>query len=130
MTKEAEQLEKLMHNLQCTEAEARDIIAYDKAVDKGEKTAYDLPQDKAEVARKFAHTGTRKSPTVYKFTKRERKPNATKAGIITELFKFLAENSDFATENVTILNKERQIGFKIGEETYELTLVQKRKPKN
>ena len=130
MTKEAEQLEKLMHNLQCTEAEARDIIACDKAVGNGEKTADDLPQDKAEVARKFAHTGTRKSPTVYKFTKRERKPNATKAGIIAELFKFLAENSDFATENVTILNKERQIGFKIGEETYELTLVQKRKPKN
>jgi len=130
MTKEAEQLEKLMHNLQCTEAEARDIIAYDKAVDKGEKTAYDLPQDKAEIARKFAHTGTRKNPTVYKFTKRERKPNATKAGIITELFKFLTENSDFATENVTIMNKERMIGFKIGEESYELTLVQKRKPKS
>lgn len=130
MTKEAEQLEKLMHSLQCTEAEARDVMAYDKAVEKGEKTAYDLPPDKAEVARKFAHTGTRKSPTVYKFTKRERKPNATKAGIITELFKFLAENSDFATENVTILNKERMIGFKIGEEIYELTLVQKRKPKS
>lgn len=130
MAKETEQLEKLMRNLQCSEAEARDILAYDKAVDKGEKTAYDLPQDKAEIARKFAHTGTRKNPTVYKFTKRERKPNATKAGIIAELFEFLTENSNFATETVTILNKERQIGFKIGEESYELTLVQKRKPKN
>jgi hypothetical protein len=27
------------------------------------------------------------------------------------------------------LNKERQIAFKIGEDNYELTLVQKRKPK-
>lgn len=116
MAKETEQLEKLMRNLQCSEAEARDILAYDKAVDKGEKTAYDLPQDKAEIARKFAHTGTRKNPTVYKFTKRERKPNATKAGIIAELFEFLTENSNFATETVTILNKERQISFKIGEE--------------
>ena len=130
MAKETEQLEKLMRNLQCSEAEARDILAYDKAVDKGEKNAYDLPQDKVEIARKFAHTGTRKNPTVYKFTKRERKPNATKAGIIAELFEFLTENSNFATETVTILNKERQIGFKIGEESYELTLVQKRKPKN
>ena len=130
MTKESEQLHRIMDNLQCSEQEARDILAYDKAVEKGEKTEYDLPQEKLEVARKFAHTGTRKNPTVYKFTKRERKPNATKAGIITELFKFLTENSDFATENVTILNKERMIGFKIGEESYEITLVQKRKPKN
>jgi hypothetical protein len=30
---------------------------------------------------------------------------------------------------VEITNKERQIAFKIGENAYELTLVQKRKPK-
>ena len=130
MSKESEQLNRIMSALKISEQEAREVMAYDKAVDKGEKTEYDLPQDKLEVARKFAHTGTRKNPTVYKFTKRERKPNATKAGIITELFKFLTENSDFATENVTIMNKERMIGFKIGEESYELTLVQKRKPKS
>lgn len=130
MSKESEQLNRIMTALKVSEQEARDIMAYDKAVDRGEKTEYDLPQEKLEVARKFAHTGTRKNPTVYKFTKRERKPNATKAGIIDELFKFLTENSDFATENVTIMNKERMIGFKIGEESYELTLVQKRKPKS
>jgi hypothetical protein len=28
------------------------------------------------------------------------------------------------------LNKERQIAFVVGENSYELTLVQKRKPKN
>ena len=105
-------------------------MEYDRKVDRGEKTEYDLPQDKIEVARKFAHTGTRKTPPAYKFTKRERKPNATKAGIIAELFTFMSENSEFSTENVTILNKERQISFQIGQETYELTLVQKRKPKN
>jgi hypothetical protein len=31
---------------------------------------------------------------------------------------------------VEILNKERQIGFKADGNAYELTLVQKRKPKN
>ena len=130
MSKESEQLNRLMSNLGISEQEAHEVMAYDKSVEKGESTEYDLSPDKLEVARKFAHTGTRKNPTVYKFTKRERKPNATKAGIIAELFKFLTENSDFATESVTILNKERMIGFKIGEESYELTLVQKRKPKN
>lgn len=130
MAKDAEQLARIMNGLKCSEAEAQEVLAYDKAVDKGEKTAFDLPQDKLEVARKFAHTGTRKAPTIYKFTKRERKPNATKAGIIAELFTFLTENSDFAVENAEITNKERQIAFKIGEDSFELTLVQKRKPKN
>ena len=88
-----------------------------------------MTPEQQKVAQKYAHAGTRKTPTAYKFTKRERKPNATKAGIIDELSKFLTEKSDFSTENVTILNKERQISFKIGDETYELTLVQKRKPK-
>ena len=51
------------------------------------------------------------------------------AGIIAELAKFLTENSENACENVEITNKERQIAFKIGENAYELTLIQKRKPK-
>jgi hypothetical protein len=32
-------------------------------------------------------------------------------------------------EMVEITNKERQIAFKVGENDYEFTLVQKRKPK-
>ena len=129
MTKETEQIKRIMQGLKCSEAEAKEVLAYDKAIEHGEKTAFDLPQDKLEVARKFAHTGTRKTPTVYKFAKRERKPNATKAGIIAELFTFLAENINFAVENAEITNKERQIAFRIGEDSFELTLVQKRKPK-
>jgi hypothetical protein len=42
----------------------------------------------------------------------------------------LSENSGFAVENAEITNKERQIAFQIGEDKFELTLVQKRKPKN
>lgn len=129
MAKDEEQLTRIMNGLKCSEEDAKEILAYDKAIDHGEKTEFDLPQDKLEVARKFAHTGTRKQPTLYKFTKRERKPNATKAGIIAELFTFLTENSDFAVENAEITNKERQIAFRIGENRFELTLVQKRQPK-
>lgn len=88
-----------------------------------------MSPEQNKIAQAFAKTGTRKSPTVYKFAKRERKPNATKGGIITELSQFLQEKSDFAVENLEILNKERQIAFEIGSEHFELTLVQKRKPK-
>lgn len=101
----------------------------DKAIDHDEKMDFDLPPDKLKVAQKQAHTGTRKTPTAFKFTKRERKPNATKGGLIAELAQFLSENSGFAVENLEITNKERQIAFEIGGEKFELTLVQKRKPK-
>lgn len=112
-----------------SEKEQQDLLAYDKAVERGEKTEYDLPADKAKTAQKFAHTGTRKAPTVYKFTPRQRKPNATKGGIIAELADFLEQNSQFNIENLVITNKERQIAFSIGEGDFELTLVQKRKKK-
>lgn len=108
------------------EAEAQSILEYDKAVEKGEKTAYDLDPEKEKIAKKYAHTGTRKQPTAYKFTTRQRKPNATKGGLIAELAEFLANRSQFSIENCTITNKERQISFTVGENSYELTLVQKR----
>lgn len=104
-------------------------MAYDKAVEADKKTEYDLPPEKAKIAQKFAHAGTRKQPTVYKFTTRQRKPNATKGGIIAELAEFLEKNSQFSIADLSITNKERQIAFSIGKDSFELTLVQKRKPK-
>ena len=118
-----------MTGLKISRAEAKKIYDYDCAVDRGEKTEYDLSPDKAKIAQKFAHAGTRKVPTAYKFTQRQRKPNATKGGIISELAEFFEKNSQFNIENLQITNKERQISFTIGEETFEVTLVQKRKPK-
>ena len=114
--------------------EIEDIIKSDEAIDKGERVYFDLDPEKEKEAKKFAKAGTRKAPTVYKLDnaegKRSRKENPTKAGIIAEIAKFLAENSENACENVEITNKERQIAFKICENCYEFTLVQKRKPKN
>ena len=118
-----------MAGLKCDRAEAEQVYEYDCKIDHDEKTEFDLPPDKLAIARKQAHTGTRKTPTAYKFTKRERKPNATKGGLISELANFLEKMSGFAVENLEITNKERQIAFEIGGEKYELTLVQKRKPK-
>lgn len=105
------------------------MYEYDKAVDRDEKTPYDATPEQLKVEREMARTGTRKTPTAFKFTKRERKPNATKGGLIAELAQFLSENSSFDVKNLEITNKERQIAFEIGGEKFELTLVQKRKPK-
>lgn len=120
---------RIMNGLKVDRAEAEEIYAYDNAVDHDEKTEFDATPAQLKVEREMARTGTRKTPTAYKFTKRERKPNATKGGIIAELAQFLSEMSDFEVKNLEITNKERQIAFEIGEEKFELTLVQKRKPK-
>lgn len=118
------QKEKLMRLLDITEAEAEDIIATDKAIDKGERVYFDLDPETEKQAKKLINVETHKKST--EKTVRTRKENPTKANIITEINQFLIENG---YEMVEITNKERQIAFKVGENDYELTLVQKRKPK-
>ena len=119
------QVEKLMRLLKCSEDEAKQIIADDKAIDRGERMAFDLSKEEEKQAMKYANTGTRKTSEAK--TERKRKENPTKGAVITEIAKFLAENG---YEMVNVTNPERQIAFKIGENDYELTLVQKRKPKS
>lgn len=121
------QVQKIMRLLQCSEEEAKQVIADDKAIDRGERMAFDLSPEEEKKAKKMANTGTRKSTkdTGEKVVKK-RKENPTKASIIAEISQFLKENG---YENVEITNVERQIAFKIGENDFELTLVQKRKPK-
>ena len=119
------QQEKLMRVLGCTEEEALDIISNDKAIDQGKRVDFDLDPEREKMAKKMANAGTKK-PTVYKFDTKDkkRKENPTKSGIIQYLFECLTDY-----DNVVISNKERQITFSTGGENYELTLVQKRKPK-
>jgi hypothetical protein len=107
--------------------EIADMYSDDEDVDKGIEMPWDLSKEEHKKAMKQANTDEHKKPTTP--VKRERKANPTKAGIIAEIATFLTENSEFATENVEITNKERMIAFKIGEERYEITLIQKRKPK-
>ncbi len=117
-----------------SDTEIAEIVKADAAIDKGEKMPFDLTPEQEKEAKKYIKAGTRKAPTVYKLDnesgKRNRKPNATKGGIITALYDFLNENAPFSVENCEILNAERQIQFKIGENTFDLTLIQKRKPKS
>jgi hypothetical protein len=118
------QVERIMKNLGVSREEALEIIECDKAIDRGEKMDFDLSAEADKVARKFSNVGTRK--TDGKKTERKRKENTTKSSLIAEIARFLTENG---YESVEITNKERQIALKSGENAFELTLVQKRKPK-
>ncbi len=126
--KDMELVKHHMKVLDIPEAEAIQLVMDDKAVDKGEKL-FELSAEQKKVAKKYAGTGTKKR-TVYKFdTAKKKKENPVKQKIIAEIERFLNENSEICAEMVQITNAERQIAFKIGENDYELTLVQKRKAK-
>lgn len=64
--------------------------------------------------------------------KRERKPNEEKRDLIAYVAHAMGEcdhfNEDFA-QTVEIVNPEREITFKVGENCYSLTLTCHRKPK-
>lgn len=121
---DTEMLQRIMKNLKCTEEEAKEILRADKAIDRGERMAFDLDPAKEKEAKKMANTGTRKVTNAP--VERKRKENPTKATIIAEITQFLIEKG---YDSVEILNKERQIALKVGENDFEITLTQKRKAK-
>lgn len=121
------QKDKIIRLLEVSEQEAEEILAYDKDVEQGKKTIYDFTAEQEKQTRKYRQAD--RKPTAYNFTKRERKPNATKGGLIQELYNFLTTGSGFEIINCEITNKERQIAFGVGENKFEITLVQKRQKK-
>ena len=127
--KKAEKVKEIMRLLDRTEEEALDVIRTDEIIDKGGRTEYDLPIAEEKAALKIGRIDERKAKSADNKRGKVRAENPTKSGIIAEIAEFLTEKSQFACENVEITNKERQIAFKIGENAYEITLVQKRKPK-
>lgn len=110
------------------------MFAEDKRIDRGEVMEWDLSLEEHKKAMKYANSDEKKKKAspAYNFdtSTKKRKENPTKAGIITEIATFLQEMCGFSAENVEITNKERQIAFTVGGNSFELTLVQKRKPKN
>lgn len=124
---ENERIDELVDLLGCSIDEAKQIIADDKAIDKGERMSFDLTPEQEKQAKKYANVREHKKPATYKWEKRERKADTTKEGVIEQISQFLTENG---YESVEILNKSKLISFKIGEDTYEFNLIRKRKPKN
>ena len=119
------QLERIMRNLKCSRAEAEEILAEDKKIDRGERVAFDLSVEEHKRAIKTANAGTRTAKS--EKSARKAPENPTKEGVITAISNFLTENG---YQSVEITNKTRQIAFKIGEDAYEITLIAKRKPKS
>lgn len=118
-----------MKRNKCNREDAIDLIKYDIAVESDEETEYDLSAEQQENVKKMMRKTDHAK--IGKGVKRERKPNELKEAIIKELAEFLREDAQGQVyESVDITNVSRQIAFAIGDKRFELTLVEKRPPKN
>jgi hypothetical protein len=120
-------VKEIMRLLDCSEEDAIDVIETDEIIDKGGRSPYDLPIEEEKQALKIASINERKTKKADNQKGKNRPENLTKSGIIEFLFKNLQE---FDCNDLKITNKERQIAFSVGENDFELTLVQKRKKKS
>lgn len=113
----------------CDREEAIDLIKYDIAIESGEDTEYDLTDEQAAVVKSMMRRVDHAKQDGK--VKRERKPNELKEAIIAELAEFLREDAQGqAYEEVEITNKNRMIAFSVNDKHFELTLVEKRPPKD
>ena len=120
-----EEIKKAMDKLDLTREEAIQMYLEDEGyLDNEEQIALDK---KAKDNRITATIHQASAKDIRKKTQKERthKDNPIKEMVIAEIAKILP---NFATD-INILNKGKLISFKIGEDTFELDLKQKRKPK-
>lgn len=110
-------LDELMKALDLTEEEAKELQAYDEAIDKGKKLGT-LDPEKEKVSKQAR--STKKAPTVYSFdtSKRERKKDETKASIIDKIAGALLG----ITESLEITNSEREIVCVVEGRKFKITL--------
>lgn len=112
-------------NLGLTTKEAIELWLFDN--DYIENAEADALTQKAKGSCHAASAGKRKAPA--------RKPDYTKRTLISEIknsLEGLALDAGFGSvevSNISIPNIERVVRFELGDDTYELTLSKKRKPK-
>ena len=120
-------IKSTMKALDLTREEAIEMWMDDHDIDQGKAKDFDLDPEKQKVVKEMTKAGGKARA---KETKpRERKPNDEKRTIIQDLNDFLVNSCQDYINLVEIVNIEREITFKIGENAYSLTLTCHRKPK-
>ena len=123
---------KQMNILKISREEAEEIVAEDERIDglTMKELKEEMGAEHWDTIKQMSATGERKTPkkksTTYKFDTKNKKKDDEKEDFIAKLAEYLPN----LTENVQIVNANREISFKIGENEYSLTLTKHRKPKN
>lgn len=118
------QIQTYMEKLGISREEAEQLFE-DDAEDYIGEQGEEMTKNAKEVMRTIHGADSGKKTQPKKNAPRERKENPTKREIIQSLFAVVQNLADSAE----ITNMEKYISFQIGEDTFELNLVQKRKPK-
>jgi hypothetical protein len=121
-------IEFLMKTLKISREEALDLEGYDENLKEGVKAEYDLSDEQEKVVREM---NRKVEHAKGNGGKRERKPNELKEAIVREIADLL-ENEAVGQvyEDVAITNPNRMIAFSVNGKRFELTLTEKRPPKN
>lgn len=123
---------KQMDILKISREEAEEIVAEDERIDglTMKELKEEMGAEHWDAIKKMSAIGerktTKKTPTTYKFDTKSKKKDDEKEDFIAKLAEYLPN----LAENVQIVNANREISFKIGENEYSLTLTKHRKPKN
>lgn len=104
-----------LKKLGCSDEEIKDILESDNLIDKGEKL-FELTTEQKKAEKSMKQVA--KAPTVYKFTKREKKKNETKAKLIQMFAETAKENCGI----VKIVNSEREFLFTLDNITYKIVM--------
>lgn len=115
----------LMEKLGITEEEALELQKYDEGVDKG--TIKDnLTAEQKKAIKKMTNV-TRAVNAYGKEVKKEIKADDVKQFLISYLAEMLGQCD--TVSDVSVLNPQKLIGFKMGDDDFELDLKRKRKKK-
>lgn len=120
---------KQMDILKISREEAEEIVSEDERIDglTMKELKEEMGAEHWDAIKKMSATGerktTKKKPTTYKFDTKSKKKDDEKENFLVKLAEFLPN----LAENVEIVNPNREISFKIGENSYSLTLTKHRK---
>ena len=111
----------LMTTLDCTRAEAMDIIAKDAEIDKG-GNPFPLTKEKEKASKAMRSAGRRVVDPAGKVQVRERKKNPDKEKLIAEIVTALSSIAKVEIDNV-----EREIHLFYNDKKYRVVLSEPRK---
>ena len=127
-----------MRRQKYSDAQIEEMLEDDKAVDRNEPLPWDMTPEEHKKAMKYANVDEhkkpakpteKKAPTVYNWSNegKQKKQNITKEALVSALAQFLAEIVDLGCESVEITNKQCNIAFTCGENSFTFSLTQHRK---
>ena len=112
------ELEKLMITLDISEAEAKELMEADRAIDKGEKL-FELSQEGKQIEKQMRQAD-RKVDAYGKVTKRERKADNDKAHLMKLIETAIGYNPK--CEAFTMTNAERECEFLYNGRKFKIVL--------